>query len=397
MNRQGGRTADPSWSRRPPDWWRRLYAETATDTGRTTSDDTLDDRFASAVRTVRAAGGAPAHPPPTPPDREPAPPPGPPTTDPTRPTAYVPDTVLDGAEHGGGTLRAVSLRGETARAAARPRRDVLVTACLGGGRDRLLLVAVATAARPGHDARRAARLLCDRLVEGIGRNAAQLAADVGALRRASLSSGLRRLTDRAYATLRDHAADLGLAAPDTPLGPATDLADLRCLLVPDSPHDAPRVCFGVGDGGLFRLRDGAWRDLEADAPHRTGTAAAGDRRAASPPPQPPPAVSRPAASTPASPGELAAADGFRPAPAPPAPRPFRFQALRGRPGDTLLLCSTGLAQPLRDQASFAHLLARAWAGGPPGLPEVLGVLDTRLPGHGADRTAAVWWETSRHH
>ena len=39
-------------------------------------------------------------------------------------------------------------------------------------------------------------------------------------------------------------------------------AALRCLLLPADPQCRIRVFFGVGEGGLFRLREGEWQDLD---------------------------------------------------------------------------------------------------------------------------------------
>lgn len=99
------------------------------------------------------------------PRRPPHPPPesvdyvgsGPPTYD-AEPTALpsadpddlddlVADTVLDGARYGACTLRAVSVRGDSARYRGEPRRDSLLTARFGTGEQALILVAMATGAR----------------------------------------------------------------------------------------------------------------------------------------------------------------------------------------------------------------------------------------------------------
>ncbi|MZD06905.1 hypothetical protein GTW43_17640, partial [Streptomyces sp. SID5785] len=91
---------------------------------------------------------------------------GPPTYDP-EPTALpaadpgalddlVADTVLDGAHYGTSTLRAASVRGDSARYRGEPRRDSLLTARFGSGSSALILVAMATGARATPGAHRAA-------------------------------------------------------------------------------------------------------------------------------------------------------------------------------------------------------------------------------------------------
>ncbi|WP_315971063.1 protein phosphatase 2C domain-containing protein, partial [Streptomyces buecherae] len=172
--------------------------------------------------------------------------------------ALVPDTTLDGASYGTLTLRAVSSRGDSARYRGEPRRDALLTARFGSGDEALLLVAVASGARAAPLAHRAARELCASIGGAIGRSHVRLADDVHSGRRAALKSGLQRLTDRAYVRLRAHAHELGL-------DPTAYTASLRCLLLPIAPDCRTRIFFGVGDGGLFRLRDGAWQDVEPAA------------------------------------------------------------------------------------------------------------------------------------
>ena len=60
------------------------------------------------------------------------------------------------------------------------------------------------------------------------------------------------------------------------------------------------------------------------------------------------------------------------APPPPPAEPFRFRASVARPGDTLLLCSPGLADPLRGEPALADELAARWSPpeppGPGGVP-----------------------------
>ncbi|NGN70492.1 protein phosphatase 2C domain-containing protein, partial [Streptomyces sp. A7024] len=170
----------------------------------------------------------------------------------------VPDTVLDGAHYGPMTIRTASIRGDSARYRGEPRRDALVTARFGAGDEALLLVAVATGARGTEQAHLAARDACLWIGGAVGRSHARLAEDIREGRRASLKSGLHRLTGRSYGLMRAKATDLGTADADY-------TAALRCLLLPADPACRTRVFFGTGPGGLFRLRDGAWQDLEPAA------------------------------------------------------------------------------------------------------------------------------------
>jgi hypothetical protein len=270
-----------------------------------------------------------------------------PLTDPEDIGDLVPDTVLDGARLGSLVLRAASLRGDSARYRGEPRRDALVTARFGSGERALLLIAVAGGARAAVDAHRAAADVCRWIGAAVGRSHAGLVADLRAGRDGELKSGLHRLTNRGYGRLRARAAELGL-------DPAEYTATLRCLLLPADPECRTRVSFGVGEGGLFRLRDAAWQDLEPAA-----TEAGGD----------------------------ASVVGYG------AAEPFRFRASVARPGDILLLCSAGLAEPLRGEPALAELLAERWAPAtPPGLAAFLADVQIRAKGYADDRTAAAIWE-----
>ncbi|MEU5067905.1 protein phosphatase 2C domain-containing protein [Streptomyces virginiae] len=280
-----------------------------------------------------------------------------PPADPAALEGLVPDTVLEGARYGGYTLRAASLRGDSARYRAETRRDFLLTARFGSGDDSLVLVALAGGDRAAPGAAEAAAELCRTVAAAVGRSQGRLADDIRAGRRDALRSGLQRLTDRGYGRLRARAAELGLAEEEYTAG-------LRGLLLPVDPECRTRVCFGSGAGGLFRLRSGQWQDLEPAVP------------AAPSAPAPPPAPADGADEAPGEPGS-----------------PFRFRASVARPGDTLLLCSGGLAEPMREEAALQAELAARWGEPePPGLAAFLADTQLRLKGYADDRTAAAVWE-----
>lgn len=279
-----------------------------------------------------------------------------PAVDPAALAELVPDTVLDGAHYGRLALRAASSRGDAARQRGALRGDALVTARFGVGDAALLVAVLATGgdggARHGPEAaagQRAARELCQSVGGAVGRNHVRLAEDLRADRWPAAKSGLRRLTDRCYGKLRAQAAAFGTS-------PEAYTAGLGCLLLPVDPRCRSRLFFGVGEGGLFLLRDGAWQDAD-----------------------PAPGRDRGPTTGPAAPDE-----------------PFRFRAVLAEPGDALLLCGPGLAEPLRTEAAFGAELARRWA--PPAEPPDLAgyVTDIRLPsaaGRADDRTAVTVWES----
>lgn len=295
-----------------------------------------------------------------------------PAADPDHLDQLVPDTVLDGGHHGSLTLRAVSLRGDSARFRGEPRRDALLTARFGTGPDAVLLLAVATGARTGAGTHRAAAEACGWIARAVGRSHARLAGDLRDGRRAELSSGLHRLTDHALGRLRARAAELGVE-------PEAYTASLRCLLLPADPARTTRVFFGVGDGGLHRLRDGAWQDLE---------------------PYPRQAKEDGAPRPEADGGERITMDlGIAAPPGPwepavePVREPFRFRASVARPGDVLLLSTAGFAAPLREEPEFAARLRARWGvATPPGLDGFLADARLRVKGYADDRTAAAVWE-----
>ncbi|MFE2298444.1 protein phosphatase 2C domain-containing protein [Streptomyces sp. NPDC059445] len=300
-----------------------------------------------------------------------------PAVEPDELADLVADTVLDGARYGTSTLRAASVRGDSARYRGEPRRDALLTARFGTGEQALVLVAMATGARATPGAHRAAAEACRWIGQAVGRSHERLAADIRAARRGELKSGLHRLTDRSLGKLRASAAEQGVE-------PEEYTAGLRCLLLPADPECRTRVFFGVGAGGLFRLRDGEWQDIEPRVADTAGEAVVGF---GSPPHETPEGdrlTMDLGITTPPSP--------YEPAPGPPR-APFRFRASVARPGDTLLLCTGGLAEPLRGEPELAEYLTTRWSvGDPPGLAAFLADASARVKGYADDRTAAAVWE-----
>ncbi|CAM5558444.1 hypothetical protein GCM10010329_24890 [Streptomyces spiroverticillatus] len=299
--------------------------------------------------------------------------------------ALVADTVLDGARYGSYTLRAASVRGDSARFRGEPRRDALLTARFGSGDGGLVLVAVASGARAAEGAHLAAAEACQWIAGAVGRSHARLAEDIRAGRRGDLKSGLHRLTDRSYGKLRARAAELGLE-------PGEYTADLRCLLLSADPLCRTRIYFGVGEGGLFRLRDGVWQDIEPPEPVPeavTGEAVVGFGSA-------PSADSEPEEGPDGDRLTMDLGITTPPSPyvetAPPSSR-FRFRASVARTEDVLLLCSAGLAEPLRGEAALAKELAGRWGDPrPPGLAAYLADVQLRVKGYADDRTAVAVWE-----
>ncbi|MFI6961529.1 protein phosphatase 2C domain-containing protein [Streptomyces sp. NPDC050255] len=305
-----------------------------------------------------------------------------PESDPRELDGLVADTVLDGARYGTYTLRAASVRGDSARFRGEPRRDALLTARFGTAEAALVLVAVAGGARSSESGHLAAADACRWIAEAVGRSHARLSDDIRAGRRGDLKSGLHRLTDRGYGKLRARAAELGREPHEYTVG-------LRCLLLSADPECRTRVFFGVGGGGLFRLRDGSWHDLEPIVPQTgalTGEAVVGFGSSV---PESGPEGDRLTMDL----GVTTAPPPYIEDPVPPPAEPFRFRASVARPGDTLLLCSPGLAEPLRGEPALAAELAERWTpAAAPGLGAFLADTQLRVKGYADDRTAVGVWE-----
>ncbi|BCL23809.1 protein phosphatase 2C domain-containing protein [Streptomyces tuirus] len=300
-----------------------------------------------------------------------------PAADPDDLDDLVPDTVLDGARYGACTLRAVSVRGDSARYRGEPRRDSLLTARFGTGEHALLLVAMATGARATPGAHRAAAEACHWIGRAVGRSHPRLVEDIRDGRRGDLKSGLHRLIDRSLGKLRASASEQGV-------DPEEYAASLRCLLLSADPGCRTRVFFGVGPGGLFRLREGEWQDIEPRVADVKGEPVLGFGSPPSETPEGDRLTMDLGIPTPPSP--------YEPAPEPPR-EPFRFRTSVARPGDTLLMCSGGLADPLRGEPELGEYLAERWSRPePPGLAAFLADSQVRVKGYADDRTAAAVWE-----
>ncbi|MFI2630767.1 protein phosphatase 2C domain-containing protein [Streptomyces collinus] len=335
-------------------------------------DPPAADRIERPADTPRARGHVGTRPPTY--DAEPT---ALPAADPDDLDDLVADTVLDGARYGACTLRAVSVRGDSARYRGEPRRDALLTARFGAGERALLLVAMATGVRATPGAHRAAAEACHWIGRAVGRSHARLVEDIRDGRRGDLKSGLHRLTDRSLGKLRASASEQGV-------DPGEYAASLRCLLLSADPGCRTRVFFGVGPGGLFRLREGEWQDIEPQVADVKGEPVLGFGSPPSETPEGDRLTMDLGIPTPPSP--------YEPAPEPPR-EPFRFRTSVARPGDTLLMCSGGLAEPLRGEPELGEYLAERWSRpDPPGLAAFLADSQVRVKGYADDRTAAAVWE-----
>ncbi|MEV0845533.1 protein phosphatase 2C domain-containing protein [Streptomyces sp. NPDC049954] len=253
--------------------------------------------------------------------------------------ALLPDTVLDAAESGALSVRAVSVRAERSRRRGLPRRDAVCVARYGPG----LLLAVArgqgTAARAHLGAEQACRLALAHVVRE--------AATVSAALRAGDAHAFSAFADRAVTSV---GALLEHTAHGAGHAPGAYATALRLLLVPLEPDGGGPGLIAVGEGGTARLREGIW-DAGAGAGAGTGSLPYG-RGGARPP------VAR------------------------------LLEPLR--PGDVLALGT----EALDGDRLTREYLATAWGEGPvPEPAELLRQVQHRVPATtaDADRTAVVLW------
>ncbi|MFC8716496.1 protein phosphatase 2C domain-containing protein [Kitasatospora sp. NPDC057198] len=279
--------------------------------------------------------------------------------DPAGLAAVVPDTAIDGAQFAGTTLRAVSVRGDSARYRGEPRTDALLTVRFGEGTEALVLTVLAAPARRANAqwGSAAAAESARQLAAAIGRSRAELSADLRAGARDRLRYGLQRIALQSAVHLRsaaEQAAQDGDAPSDLP---PEETASLHCLLMSADPAATHRAAFGTGPGGLYLLRSGHWIDAYAARllHHPDGQ-----------PPLPPASM--------------------------PTPRPFRFRLVPATSGDILLLCTPGMAAPIAEEPAVAHFLSSHWAHPhPPGTVDFLRQIQVRAKGYADDRSAVAVW------
>ena len=327
--------------------------------------------------------------------RDPAPPPEAPRGDPEyvgRPPSYpprplgppsvrdgdllaavLPDSVVDGAELGPLTVRAASVRGDSHRWRGECRQDALGVTRLGpagdgggagagrqdfAGTDALLLLAVADGVGSAPLSHRGSHAV----VAGVARQLDGAAVELADALRAGDGARFHALADRAVAAA---AAELRASAD----GPASAYATtFRALVVPLDPAVRVRGFLGVGDGGLFRLRDRGWWNLEHPATATPGT----------------------------TPGTGVIDTGT-------AALPDAYQQVDARllepseAGDVLVLCTDGFSGPLAGEKEFREHVAEQWGhtAGVPQPSDFLWHAQTRLKSYDDDRTVICLWEGIR--
>ncbi|MEV6209631.1 protein phosphatase 2C domain-containing protein [Kitasatospora sp. NPDC051914] len=263
--------------------------------------------------------------------------------------AMVPDTVVDGGTVGSATVRAASIRGDSHRYAKECRQDSVLLARVGG----IAVLAAADGVGSARYSHRGSAGACRLLVSCLLNDAERLSAAL----HAGDGNGFAR---HAHVVMGRVAERLRAEAEKAGHGPAEYATTLRALLVPTDPQSRVRGFLAVGDGGLFRLRGGRWESLERIA----GEGAVFDT------------------GTEALPVNFGA--------------PVVDLVTDGLPGDVLVMCTDGLANPLTKEPGVAEFYAQRWGGGTvPGLAEYLWQAQIRARSYDDDRSVVCLWEGER--
>jgi carbon monoxide dehydrogenase subunit G/serine/threonine protein phosphatase PrpC len=259
----------------------------------------------------------------------------------------VPDSVLDGADLGGLAIRAASLRGDAHRYQAVTRQDAMDLCSLHDGETDVILGCVADGVAVEPLSQLGAAQAC-RLARDETRQ--RLSALLSAQSTPDLLAVCQDLADSVAARL---ARQAGFLKTD----PKSLSTTLTAVLVeaPAGPSGRRFVGFAVGDGAAFTLRDGAFHECvgykgEAASPETVAT-------------------------LPTQVGRVSIFQG------------------RILPGTTLLICTDGLSNPMRN-SDVRERLAAWWGEGRVPSPLEFGwQLSFRVKSYDDDRTAICFWES----
>ena len=261
----------------------------------------------------------------------------------------VPDTVLDGAEFPGLTVRGASIRGEDHRAGEAIRQDSMGMWQVADDRTAAILVCTADGVGTEPLSHIGAAQACRELRDLV-------APHVSKFFRAA-SGGT--LTDLWEFIVENICLRLNKVAMELQVNPQELSTTLAATLVetdPASQDERRYLILNVGDATGFLLRDGQFLPClddphgEAEAITSTGTYA-----------------------LPTSPGQPGTAVGTM------------------GPRDVLMVCTDGMSNPMRNH-EVCDQLAGWWGGDRiPGLPEFGWQLSYRVKSFGDDRTAVCVW------
>jgi serine/threonine protein phosphatase PrpC len=276
--------------------------------------------------------------------------------------ALIPDSAVDGFSVGALTVRGASVKGDGHRAGGLPRQDamalcVLGRGCAGADRD-VVAVFVADGVGSALRSHLGAAAACAAAVELCVALRDDLAEALARDDRDLLLYQFVHIADATAERLRGLAAQHGIA-------PEAVATTLRALLVPIDRGNRLRAAFWVGDGGTFRLRGEGWESVDPGA----GTA--------------PLLAASQAGTVVHSTATAALPDGAS---------ALRAAFWCADPGETAVVCTDGLSEPLKDR-DFAALLEKDWAAeSAPGTVRFLWQAQNRLRSYDDDRTVVCIWE-----
>lgn len=265
-----------------------------------------------------------------------------------------PDSVLDGAQFLGLTVRAASIRGDDHRYAGETRQDsiglwALDASALLGQDELVLLACVADGVGEHKLSHIGSARACSLLRQAVE---AHLAGLIGQDRHLVASACER--------VIAEVASGLRVFASESRLEPKTLSTTLSaCLVIPQRQNGqgaaARAVLFAVGDSGGFLLREGEWTGIPAPAADDGGVLST-------------------------------KTDAL-----PTRPDSCQVSTHALYVGDMLMLCTDGLGRPLERVAAVGEQLASWWGGRAPALPEFYWQLSFRAQTYGDDRSAVCIW------
>jgi serine/threonine protein phosphatase PrpC len=259
-----------------------------------------------------------------------------------------PDTVIDGADFAGLTVRAASLRGDDHRYYGETRQDSMGLWTLPGrGETRLLLVCVADGVGSQPLSHRGSRLACRLLRDEVSAYAEEL---FDHDKQAELPAICERIAHGVARGMSNYAADRNL---DSKALSTT----LVAAIIELTPANQPRPCIilRVGDSTAYLLRDGAFQSCLADAHHDEAIVSS---------------------ATDALPTQIRAVDSTM---------------VEIFNDDVLLVCTDGLDNPMRSQDIQQSLVSWWSRGRIPSMLEFCWQLSIQVKSHGDDRTAVCVW------
>ena len=266
--------------------------------------------------------------------------------------AVIPDTAAHGFAVANLVVRGASVAGDLHRLDGDPRQDAFAVAAVGPPERGLVIAVVADGVGSQPRSHLGANTAAKATVAALTARAGQVEAALRGGLRDRLYFELVHVVDEIAAAVTAEAARLSR--------PPRELATtLRAVVVPTDPDVRARLAASVGDGATVRLSGAEWTPV------------------------------RPAAD-----GAEAGVHDTATAVLPLQPEALAVDIWTAAPGETTVVCTDGLSEPLRDK-EFAGLLAEDWNQDEvPGMMRFLWEAQSRMRTYDDDRTVICIWERS---